>query len=115
MSDTSKTDCMHPAGTFPPVIDPLRCEGKDKCANVCPSSVFEICKLTGPDCSALLFLTRLKVSTYGGKQSFATLASECRACSNYVTSCPEGTIYFGEDDLIHTVDDDHVSIARVLA
>jgi 4Fe-4S ferredoxin len=92
MSDTSETDCKHPAGTFAPVIDPLRCEGKEKCADVCPYGVFEIRKLTGAERSALPFLTRLKVAAHGGKQSFATLANECRACGNCVTACPEGAI-----------------------
>jgi 4Fe-4S ferredoxin len=93
MSDTSKTHCRHPAGTFAPAMDPLRCvRGKEKYADVCPYGVFKIRKLAGPERSALPVLTRLKVAAHGGRQSFATLASECRACGNSVNACPQGAI-----------------------
>ena len=77
---------------FSPVINSLRYEGKEKCADVYPYGVFEIHELTGPECSALLFLTRLKVAAHGGRQSFATLASEYQAYGNCITAHPEGAI-----------------------
>ncbi|MDA0367687.1 MAG: 4Fe-4S binding protein [Proteobacteria bacterium] len=92
MSDSDDTECREPAGTFVPQIDALLCEGKAKCAEVCPYGVFEIRKLTGTERAALPFLTRLKVAAHGGKQSFATLAHECRACRLCVDSCPEDAI-----------------------
>jgi 4Fe-4S ferredoxin len=92
MSDLSEADCRYPAGAFAPVVDPLRCEGKERCADVCPYGVFELRKLTGPERAALPFLTRLKVAAHGGKQSFATLAGECRACGRCVTACPEKAV-----------------------
>jgi 4Fe-4S ferredoxin len=59
---------------------------------VYPYGVFETHELTGPDCSALPFLARFKVAAHGGRQSFAMLASEYRACGNCVTARPEGAI-----------------------
>jgi hypothetical protein len=61
-------------------------EDKEKCADVYPYGIFEIHSLTGPERSALPFLTRLKVTARSGRQSFATLASEYRACGNCVTA-----------------------------
>ncbi len=92
MSDLSEADCRYPAGAFAPAVDTLRCEGKERCADVCPYGVFEIRKLTGPERAALPFLTRLRVAAHGGKQSFATLAAECRACGRCVTACPEKAV-----------------------
>lgn len=92
MTEIDEADCKFPPGTFAPQIDHLRCEGKEKCADVCPYGVFEIRKLAGSERAALPFLTRLKVAAHGGRQAFATLAAECRACGACVEACPEDAI-----------------------
>ncbi len=95
MHDVDEADCKYPPGTYVPKVDPLRCEGKEKCADVCPFGVFEIRKLTSTERTALPFLTRLKVAAHGGKQAFPTLAAECRGCGACVDACPESAIRLG--------------------
>jgi NAD-dependent dihydropyrimidine dehydrogenase PreA subunit len=69
-------------------IDPLRCEGARKCAQVCPVAVFA---LRPPD-PALPFLARLKVSFHGGRQAFVANETACTACMLCVGVCPEAAI-----------------------
>ena len=92
MSAEPTEDCKHEAGLFAPRIDRSRCEGKEDCARVCPYGVFEVRRLTGSERRELSTLSRLKVFAHGGKQAFAALADECRACGLCVQACPERDI-----------------------
>ena len=69
-------------------IDPFRCEGARKCAQVCPVSVFAM----GLPDPGLPFLLRLKVSFHGGRQAFVANESSCTACMLCVGVCPEAAI-----------------------
>jgi ferredoxin len=41
--------CSAPAGTFRPVVDHSRCEGKRDCIDVCPNDVFEVRRIDDTD------------------------------------------------------------------
>ncbi len=92
MSSLPAEACKHEAGEFAPRIDRSRCEGKEDCARVCPYGVFEVRKLTRAERGELSTVSRLKVFAHGGKQAFAALAEECRACGLCVQACPERAI-----------------------
>ena len=70
------------------VVDPLRCEGKKTCAQVCPEAVFAIRKTD----IELPLLVRLKVWAHGGKQAFVVNEAACTACMKCVEVCPEDAI-----------------------
>jgi NAD-dependent dihydropyrimidine dehydrogenase PreA subunit len=86
------TGCNQPPGIVAPVIDPLRCEGKEDCVRVCPYDVFEVRKLNGEERARLPFLVRLKVAVHGGKQAFVLRAEQCHSCGLCVAACPEHAI-----------------------
>lgn len=92
MQDPNDANCRYPPDVVAPEVDPHRCEGKEKCANVCPYGVFEIRKLTRDERAGLPFFVRLKVAAHGGKQAFPTLAGECHGCGSCVEACPEDAI-----------------------
>jgi len=85
-------DCKQQPGTFGPVIDRARCEGKADCVVICPYSVFELDILPPEDRTALPFLARIKGTLHGWKQSFAVNADACQACGLCVSACPEKAI-----------------------
>jgi 4Fe-4S ferredoxin len=87
--DRPGEDCKAPAGTFAPVVDRGKCEGKGDCAEVCPYDVFEVGRISDEDFRALSFLERLKVRAHGRKTALMPNASDCRACGLCVVACPE--------------------------
>jgi NAD-dependent dihydropyrimidine dehydrogenase PreA subunit len=70
------------------VVDPLRCEGKKTCAQVCPAAD---CAIRKTDVE-LPLLVRLKVWAHGGKQAFVVNEAACTACMKCVEVCPEDAI-----------------------
>lgn len=85
-------NCHQPTGTYIPVIDRNRCEGKGACTQVCPKSVFAISTLSPTQRSVLNWRGKLKALAHGGKQAFAVLAESCEACGECVKACPEDAI-----------------------
>ena len=69
-------------------IDPRRCEGKEKCIEVCPMGVFAL----RPVDPALPFFTRLKVLVHGGKQAVVERMELCAGCGQCESACPERAI-----------------------
>ena len=69
-------------------VDPLRCEGAKKCAQVCPAAVFA---MRPPD-PGLPFVVRLKVAFHGGRQASVVDEAACTACMLCVAACPEMAI-----------------------
>ena len=69
-------------------VDPLRCEGKKKCVEVCPMGVFAM----GPMEPGLPLLVRLKVRVHGGKQAKVAKGNLCAGCGLCVEACPEKAI-----------------------
>ena len=89
---TETPDCKHEAGTFAPVIDRNRCEGKEDCVAVCPYQVFTMGRLRSAERRGLTFLGKVKGFAHRWHQSFATNAEACHACGLCVTACPEKAI-----------------------
>ena len=81
--------CEQTSTRLVPAVDPLRCEGKATCAEICPTDVFELRKLGEAERRALPMLVRFKVLVHGGKQAFVVRAEACEACGLCVTACPE--------------------------
>ena len=84
--------CSAPAGTFLPVVDHARCEGKRECIDLCPNDVFEVRRIDDGDYRSLGRLNRLKVRVHGMLSAYAPNADDCRACGLCVVGCPEHAI-----------------------
>ena len=69
-------------------VDPLRCEGKKTCAQVCPEGVFRLQKAP----TSLPIATLVKVFVHGGKQAVVVNEVACTACMKCVDVCPERAI-----------------------
>jgi 4Fe-4S ferredoxin len=88
----NRADCKQPAGTFVPVINRDRCEGKGPCVPACPYDVLEMGVLSREDRADLSLVGRLKALAHGGKQVFLIEPDSCRACGECVKVCPEHAI-----------------------
>jgi len=92
MAAKDTSSCKQPPGTVAPVIDSLKCEGKEDCVRVCPYDVFEVRKLTPDERGSLPFFARIKVAVHGGKQAFVIHGDQCHSCGLCVAACPEKAI-----------------------
>jgi NAD-dependent dihydropyrimidine dehydrogenase PreA subunit len=84
--------CRAPAGTFAPVVDRSKCEGKHDCVDVCPYHVFEVRRIDDGDFATLSILGKLKSVAHGRKTAYTPGADACRACGLCVVACPEKAI-----------------------
>jgi 4Fe-4S ferredoxin len=84
--------CKAAPGTWIPVVDRSRCEGKKDCVEVCPYSVFEVRRIDDAEYRALPLLARLKVRVHGMKTSYTPGAADCHACGLCVVVCPEDAV-----------------------
>jgi 4Fe-4S ferredoxin len=84
--------CAAPPGTWLPVIDHGRCEGKRDCIDVCPNDVFEVRRIDPEDYRALGPMNRLKVRAHRMVTAYTPNADDCRACGLCVVACPEDAI-----------------------
>jgi 4Fe-4S ferredoxin len=84
--------CKAPAGTYLPVIDHARCEGKRDCVQVCPYGVFEVRRIDDADFARLGLLAKLKSVAHRRQTAYAVGADACRACGLCVVACPEDAI-----------------------
>ncbi len=81
--------CDAPPGTWRPVVDHARCEGKRDCVVVCPYDVFEVRTIDDADWQALSWLASLKVLAHRYRTTYTPRADQCRACGLCVVACPE--------------------------
>ena len=84
--------CRAEPGTYLPVVDRAKCEGKKDCVEVCPEDVFEVGRITDADFAALGFLAKLKSRAHGRQTAYTPRADACRACGLCVAACPEKAI-----------------------
>jgi 4Fe-4S ferredoxin len=84
--------CKQDHGTFEPVVDRGKCEGKRKCAEVCPFDVFEVRTIEEADYAALGLFQKLKSRAHGKLTAYTPRADECRGCGLCVAACPEKAI-----------------------
>ncbi len=84
--------CNATPGTWVPVVDHARCEGKRDCVVVCPHDVFEVRRMDDGDFASLGALARLKVRAHRRQTAYTPRASDCRACGLCVVACPEDAI-----------------------
>lgn len=86
------SSCKQAPGTFAPVIDRNRCEGKADCVTVCPNNVFEIAVLPKSERRGLSLKGKVKGFTHGWKQALMPNVAACEACGLCVSACPEKAI-----------------------
>ncbi|MEM7017783.1 MAG: ferredoxin family protein [Pseudomonadota bacterium] len=91
-SEINIIECKQAPGTFTPIINRNRCEGKADCIPACPYDVFVMDTLTAEERQQLSLIGKLKAWAHGGKQARAINADQCRACGECVSVCPEKAI-----------------------
>lgn len=93
MADTEKeSSCKAAPGSFRPVVDRNRCEGKRDCVAVCPFGVFEVRRIDDADFAKLSFFGKLKSRAHGRQSAYTPNAAACQACGQCVAACPEHAI-----------------------
>jgi NAD-dependent dihydropyrimidine dehydrogenase PreA subunit len=84
--------CKSAPGSFAPVVDRSKCEGKADCVVVCPLHVFEVRRMDAADFAQLGVIAKLKSIAHGRKTAYTPKASACEACAKCVEACPEKAI-----------------------
>src|SRR5437763_5674550 len=72
--------CEAAPGSYRPVVNRARCEGKKDCVAVCPYDVFAVRTIDDADYRALPFFARLKVRAHRMQSAYTPNADACRAC-----------------------------------
>jgi NAD-dependent dihydropyrimidine dehydrogenase PreA subunit len=85
-------ECNAAPGTWRPVVDRRRCEGKSDCVAVCPYDVFRVGTIAEDEYRALPLLARLKLRVHGKQTVFMPNIDACRACGLCVVACPEDAL-----------------------
>ncbi|MCI4323653.1 MAG: ferredoxin family protein [Thermoplasmata archaeon] len=84
--------CRSAPGSWIPVVDRGKCEGKNECVAVCPYSVFELGTLTDAEYDALGYFGKLKARRHDRKTARTPRMDACQACGLCVVACPEDAI-----------------------
>lgn len=90
--EVAVTECRHEAGTYAPVIDRNRCEGKAKCVEICPVGVFALGTLPRAQRAGLTLKGKLKGMAHGWQQAVLQAPEACEGCGLCVKACPEAAI-----------------------
>ena len=89
---STESECKHPPGTFRPVVNRNRCEGKADCVRVCPFTVFEVSTLAKDQRSGLSIVGNIKGFAHRWQQAILINPDACQACGLCVKACPEHAI-----------------------
>jgi NAD-dependent dihydropyrimidine dehydrogenase PreA subunit len=84
--------CQADPGTWHPIIDRARCEGKRDCVEVCPHDVFEVRRIDDADFARLSLRGKVKSLAHRRQTAYTPRADACRACGLCVVACPEKAI-----------------------
>ena len=84
--------CKAEPARYTPVVNRLRCEGKNDCVEVCPYGVFEVGPIDPAEYAAMPLRFRVKLWVHGKKTAHTPKAADCRACGLCVVACPERAI-----------------------
>jgi NAD-dependent dihydropyrimidine dehydrogenase PreA subunit len=84
--------CRAEPGTFVPVIDLNRCEGKRDCTEVCPYDVFEVTRISDEDFASFGLMGKVRSMAHKRQAAYAVRATDCHACGLCVVACPEQAI-----------------------
>lgn len=84
--------CQAPAGTWRPVVNRSKCEGKRDCVDVCPHDVFRVERMADADFAALGWVAKLKAIAHKRMTAYTPNADACRACGLCVVACPERAV-----------------------
>lgn len=85
-------ECRADPGSYVPVINRSKCEGKRDCVEVCPYNVFEVRRIDDADFEALGFFAQLKSRAHKRQTAYTPNADQCKACGLCVVACPEKAI-----------------------
>ena len=91
-ADRPGEKCRAEPGSYHPVINHSRCEGKADCVEVCPYGVFEVRRIDEDEFQRLGALARLKLWVHGKRVAYTPKSDACRACGLCVVACPEHAI-----------------------
>jgi NAD-dependent dihydropyrimidine dehydrogenase PreA subunit len=84
--------CTAAPGTWKPLVDRERCEGKHDCVDVCPHGVFEVRRIAAIDFAALSLGGKMKSVAHRLQTAYTPAQDQCRACGLCVVACPENAI-----------------------
>lgn len=85
-------NCKQAPGTFIPVINRNKCEGKGPCIEECPFNVLEMHILPEGERGELSLFGQFKGFMHGWKQAAVRYPYLCQACGKCVSVCPEKAI-----------------------
>jgi NAD-dependent dihydropyrimidine dehydrogenase PreA subunit len=92
MASPAPNECRAAPGTFAPVVNRSKCEGKEDCVRVCPYDVFEVRRMDDADFAQLGAFGKLRSIAHGRKTAYTPRASACQSCGKCVEACPEKAI-----------------------
>lgn len=85
-------ECRAEPGTYVPLVNRAKCEGKRDCVEVCPYNVFEVRRMDDADFEALGFFAQFKSRVHKRLTAYTPHADQCKACGLCVVACPEKAI-----------------------
>lgn len=84
--------CKQAPGTFVPVINLNKCEGKGPCIEVCPYDVLKMHVLPVDQRQSLSLVGKLKSRFHDWNKARLDKPESCQACGLCVAACPEKAI-----------------------